>query len=58
MSSKLEQAKKNLHMNKLKIMLEEKQLKVLERLEDIERIETDIKELVGNIEKVKESMNE
>lgn len=47
--TKVERAKKQLQLNRIKVMLEEKELKVLERLEDIERIESSMEELKQNI---------
>ena len=54
--SKLERAKKELHLSKLKTMLQEKELKILERLEDIDRIKVEIEEYNKNIKTVESQL--
>lgn len=53
MSNEIEIAKKKLQLNKIKVSLEEKELKILERKQDIKRIEAEAdkdKELIKSIE--------
>lgn len=49
---KLERAKKELHLTKLKTIVQEKEFKILEREADIERIRLEMKDYLENIKQI------
>lgn len=58
MSKKVEIAKKKLHLNKIKILKEEKEIKIIEHEEMIDRIKNEMIGLDKNIETINEQLNE
>lgn len=53
---KLEKAKKELHLTKLRTVVQEKEFKILEREADIERIKTEMQEYIDNIKQIEKEL--
>ena len=53
---KLERAKKELHLTKLRTVVQEKEFKILEREADIERIKEEMKEYLDNIKQIENEL--
>lgn len=53
---KLERAKKELHLTKLKTIIQEKEFKILEREADIERIRAEMNDYLENIKQIEKEL--
>lgn len=53
---KLERAKKELHLTKLRTIVQEKEFKILEREADIERIREEMQEYLDNIKQIEKEL--
>lgn len=53
---KLERAKKELHLTKLRTVVQEKEFKILEREADIERIKDEMQEYLDNIKQIEKEL--
>lgn len=53
---KLERAKKELHLTKLKTIIQEKEFKILEREADIERIRMEMNDYLENIKQIEKEL--
>lgn len=58
MLTRVQRAKKELQLNKIKILLQEKEVKVIEREEDILKIKGEMVELQDNIEHLENELKE
>ena len=54
--NKLERAKKELHLSKLRTVRQEKEFKILEREEDIQRIQIEVDDYNKNIQELENEL--